>query len=60
MMSRKATHNMGIAASVAGRCNLRLKFSISSGFGGRNSVELLVFILYFKSLLGSISGQDEQ
>ena len=35
---------MGIAASVAGRCNLRLQFAISRGFGGRNSLELLVFI----------------
>jgi len=43
---------MGIAASVAGRCNLRLQFTISSGFGGRNSVGLLVFILYFYIIIG--------
>ena len=41
------TGNMGIVASVAGGCNLRLQFTISSGFGGRNSVGFLVFILYF-------------
>jgi hypothetical protein len=29
------------------RCYLRLQFAISSGFGGRNSVGLLVVILYF-------------
>jgi hypothetical protein len=40
-------HNMGIAASVAGRCNHRLQFAISSGFGGRNAAGLLVVILYF-------------
>ena len=39
------THNMGIAASVAGRCNLRMQFTISSGFGGRNSFGLLVSYL---------------
>ncbi len=38
---------MGIAASVAGRCNLRLQFAISSGFGGRNSLGLLFFNFYF-------------
>jgi hypothetical protein len=43
---------MGIAASVAGRCNLRLLIAISSGSGGRNSVGLLVFILYFYFFIG--------
>jgi hypothetical protein len=43
---------MGIAASVAGRCNLRLQFAISSSFGGRNSVGLLVVILYFYFFIG--------
>ena len=38
---------MGIAASVAGRCYHQLQFAISSGFGGRNSLEHLVVILYF-------------
>ena len=38
---------MGIVASVAGRCNFRLYFAIISSFGGLNSVELSVFILYF-------------
>ena len=35
---------MGIAASVAGHCYLQLQFAISSGFGRRNSVGLLVVI----------------
>lgn len=41
--------NFGIANSVAGCCNLRLYFAVSSGFGGCNSVKLLVFILYFQN-----------
>ena len=43
---------MGIATSVAGRCNLRLQFAISSGFGGRISIDLLVVILYFYFFIG--------
>ena len=35
--------NIGIAASGAGRRNLRLQFANSRGFGGRNAVGLLVF-----------------
>jgi hypothetical protein len=46
------THNMGIAASVAGRFNHRLWFVISSSSGGRNSVGLLVVILYFYFFIG--------
>ena len=38
---------MGIASSVAGRCNLLLLFAISRGSGERNTIGLLVFILYF-------------
>ena len=38
---------MSIAASLTGRCKFRLQFAISSGFCGRNTVELLVVILYF-------------
>jgi hypothetical protein len=38
-------YNTGILASVTGRCNQRLQFSISSGFVGRNSISLLVFIV---------------
>ena len=49
---RMSAYNMGIAARVAGPCNLRLQFAISSGFGGRNSVELLVVIMYFKIFIG--------
>ena len=48
----KTATNMGIAASVAGRCNLQLQFAISSGFGGRNSVGLLVVNLYFYFFIG--------
>ena len=43
---------IAIAASGAGRCNHRLQFAISSGFGGRKSVGLLVFILYFYFFIG--------
>ena len=43
---------MGFGVIGAGRCNLRLQFAISSGFGGRNSVGLLVFILYFYFFIG--------
>jgi hypothetical protein len=43
---------MGIAASVAGRCYLQLYFTISSSSGGRISVVLLVFILYFYFFIG--------
>ena len=47
-MIRYAAPNMGIATSVAGRCNLRLQFAISSGFGGWNAIGLLVVNLYLK------------
>jgi hypothetical protein len=50
---------MGIAASVAGRCNLRLQFAISSGFGGRISVGLLVVILYFYFFIGLQFSSDD-
>ncbi len=38
---------MVITASVAGRCNLRMYFAISTVYDGRNSVVILVLNLYF-------------
>jgi hypothetical protein len=41
------TYNKSIAASRAGRRNLRLQLPISSGFGRTNAFGLLFVIFYF-------------
>jgi len=56
-VDRRAAYNKGIAASMAGRCYLRLQFTISFGLGRTNIAELLFVIFCFITLFSSGWGQ---